>query len=220
MGAASEPRILDTTDKPHRARWPWLRIVILLSLAVVLVAGFGIWSLSATRLDVRVTVQPYSFPSYDDLAGHRPLGTIVQITNFSQSDAWYLGWPGGPTVDLQQLILGKWESHTSWSFDPTNPRRRSDSGRRCARMESVTILAGPVSEKANELRVGVPFTTELAPSEAHWIISPAVKIVKQRQEYLPEAKPGAEQEEKIASLNQPYPLPRFVELAKRVFLGK
>ena len=78
-------------------------------------------------------------------------------------------------------------------------------------MESVTIVAGPMSEKATEFRVAVPFTTELAPSDAHWVISPAVKIVKRGQDYFPEAKPGAQQEETIVSLQGPSPLSRIVK---------
>ena len=87
-------------------------------------------------------------------------------------------------------------------------------------MESVTILAGPISESATELRVAMPFTTEVAPADAHWVISAAVKIVKRGQDYFPESKPGAEQEETIVSLYGPSPLSRIVKLAKRVFLGK
>ena len=60
----------------------------------------------------------------------------------------------------------------------------------------MTFVVGPVSEEATEIRVGVPFTVEwLPPSEAHWVYSPPVNIVKKGEDYVVEAKPGARQEE-------------------------
>ena len=68
-------------------------------------------------------------------------------------------------------------------------------------MESVTILVGPISESATEMRVGVPFTSQrFAPTEVRWIYSHVIKIVKKGQDYFPETKPGTQQEEKVVPL--------------------
>jgi len=77
-------------------------------------------------------------------------------------------------------------------------------------MESVTILAGPISEKATEVRVVVPFFKALArslpfgreraPTEADWIYSPAARVIKRGQYYFPEIKPGAQQAEESLPL--------------------
>jgi hypothetical protein len=71
-------------------------------------------------------------------------------------------------------------------------------------MEPFTILAGSISERATEMRVGLPFTTErLAPKTVHWVFSPVVKIVKRGQDYFPETKPGAQQEEQVLWSTRP-----------------
>ena len=71
-------------------------------------------------------------------------------------------------------------------------------------VEPLTILAGSISEGATEMRVGLPFTTErLAPTRVHWVFSPVVKIVKKGQDYFPEIKPGAQQEEQVLWSTRP-----------------
>ena len=66
--------------------------------------------------------------------------------------------------------------------------------------ESITILASPISENATEMKVAVPFTTEWFPTKAHWVFCPVVKIVKKGQDFFPEVKEGAKQEEQVLPL--------------------
>ncbi|HVA16907.1 MAG TPA: hypothetical protein VMV59_04240 [Candidatus Dormibacteraeota bacterium] len=159
-------------------------------------SGLAAWLLNPPPIDVSIDAEPYSFPRYDDHAGNLPLGAVVKVTNLSKSTVWVLGLPGSPTFADQQLVDGEWTS--SMSFSTSDPKQWTP----LRPMESLTILAGPISERATELRVGLSFTTErLAPTEAHWVYSPAVKIVKRGQDYFPEPKPGAQQEEQILPLN-------------------
>ena len=65
-------------------------------------------------------------------------------------------------------------------------------------MESITILAAPVSESATEMRVGLAFTTDRLPrAKARWVFSPVMKVVKRGDNYFLEAKP--EREEKVSN---------------------
>jgi hypothetical protein len=99
-----------------------------------------------------------------------------------------------PTQDLQQLIDGKWESNTS------SISMAGDSNVRWTALhssESIIIFVGPISEKATELRVGIPFTTQWFPNKMHWVFSPILKIVKKKEGVFVEVKQGSEQEEQI-----------------------
>ncbi len=73
-------------------------------------------------------------------------------------------------------------------------------------MESISILAGPISEQAAEVRVGMAFTSAtFTPTEAHWVFGPVVEIVKKGQSFFPTTKAGATQEEQVLSLAWPSP---------------
>lgn len=175
-------------------------------LVAVLIAGSVAWAarwvLYPPPLDVSIEVQPYSFVRYDDFEGHLPLGAVIRITNLSESTAWFLGYPGTPVQHYEQLVDGRWDSHTSAITKPGDGPLPSH-WTPIRSMESVTILIGPISERATEVRVGVPFTTErLTPREAHWIFSPAASIVKRGGEYFAEIKEGAQQEEQVVSLRR------------------
>ena len=182
-----------------------LRTMLLLFIPVALLAGLTTWLLRPAPLDVRITVETFSLLRYDDHAGNMPLAAVVRITNLSKSTTWILGYPEAPVTSTQQLVDGNWESSESWvrpvSLDQAdNPLPKQWTPLRT--MESLTIVTGPISEKATEIRVGLPFTTErFAPTEAHWVFSPAVEIVKRGQYYFPEPKPGAQQEEQVLSLD-------------------
>lgn len=166
---------------------------------MALLAGFAKWLLYPPPLDVRITVEPYSLLRYDDHDGNRPLGAVVTVMNYSSSTVWFLGYPGSATLHCQQLVDGKWQSHGSLvnvnAANPWTPLRP---------MESLMIIASPISEKATEIRVAVPFTSErLTPNKVHWVFSPTARIVKRGQDYFPETKPGAKQEEQVQSLTRP-----------------
>ena len=145
-------------------------------------------------------MEPYSLLRYDDLAGNLPRGAIVKITNISRSTVWILGPPGAPAYVVEQLVDGKWESSTSAATEPGDgflPKQWAP----LRPMESVTIMVGPISESATEIRAGLALTTEWhEPTKAHWVITPAVKLVKRGEDYFPEAKPGAQQEEQVLPL--------------------
>jgi len=182
--------------------------MLLLLAVLTLLAVIAAWWAVPAPLDVRITVEAYSLARYDDHAGHLPLAAVVRFTNFSNDTVWFLGGPGTPTYSVQQLLAGKWESQTSITWGPAEgPPKRWTPLRK---FESVTILAGPISEKAAEVRVAVPFITRLpssllfstenAPTEAHWVYSAAVKIERRGQDYFPETKPGAQQLEEVLPL--------------------
>ena len=183
-----------------------LRVLLSLFTSLVLLAGFAAWLLRPAPLDVRISFEPFSFPHYDDFAGNLPLGAIVRITNVSKSNAWFLGGREDPVIVLQQLVDGKWESIV-WSAD-LKPGKSllSSEWTRIRSMESISILAGPISEQAAEVRVGMAFTSAtFTPTEAHWVFGPVVEIVKKGQSFFPTTKAGATQEEQVLSLAWPSP---------------
>jgi hypothetical protein len=190
--------------------WVWLGVVLPLMILLALLTGIAAWVFNPPPLDVRVTMESCSLVRYDDGAGHLPLAAVVQITNVSNSTVWFLRHSGGPTCTVQQLLDGKLESQTSVTWGPGPDERLQKRWTPLRPLESVTILAGPISEKASEFRVAVPFTTDRVPSlpfttmfeptEARWVFSPATKLVKRGQDYFPAAKPGAKQEEQVLSL--------------------
>jgi hypothetical protein len=183
-----------------------LRVLLLLFTSLVLLAGFAAWLLRPAPLDVRISYEPFSFPHYDDYAGNLPLGAIVRITNVSKSTAWFLGGREDPVIVLQQLVDGTWES-IIWSADMKPGKSLlSSEWTRIRSMESISILAGPISEQAAEVRVGMAFTSAMfTPTEAHWVFGPVVEIVKKGQGFFPTTKTGATQEEQVLSLAWPSP---------------
>lgn len=173
-------------------------------LVTVLIVALGTWAarwvLYPPPPDVSIEVEPIPFVRYDDGAGNLPLGAAVKITNLSTSTAWYLGYPGSPVLHDQQLVGGQWKQHGSYVNDPRDPLPRWAPLRS---MESITIVAGPISEMTIKMRVGLAFTTErLRPTEAHWIFSQVFTIVKKGQDYFAEPKPGTEQKEQVVSLSR------------------
>ena len=172
-------------------------------MVIMLVAGSIAWAakwvLYPPPLDMRIEVEPlFSFVRYDDHAGNLPLGAVVRITNLSTTTAWFLGYPEAPVHDCRQLVGGEWQWHWSDVHVSTDPLPHWTPLRS---MESLTAVVGPISEETTEMRVGLAFTTErLRPAEAHWVFSPAVKVVKRGQDYFAEPKPGAQQEEQVVSL--------------------
>lgn len=182
----------------HISKHTLLSPKTLLLITTVLATALATWLLRAVPVDVRITVEPYSLCWYDDHAGHSPMGALVRITNVSNSTVWFLGLPGVPTYVNQQCVDGKWNS--SVSSVALNSREPFPANRWAAlrSMESITILAGPISERATEVRIGVPLTTErFTPTKAHWIFGPVTTIVKRGQNYFPEAKAGARQEDRV-----------------------
>ena len=181
-----------------------LKMLLLLFVPVAARAMLVMWMLNPPPLEVRVAIEPYSLLRYDDHAGHLVLGAVVRITNVSKSTTWFLGLPGAPVYNVQQLIDGNWETSVSSVNMEFSDSPVSTVWTQIHPMESVTIVAGPISEKTTEIRVGVPFTTErFAPTKAHWVFSPTAKIVKKEELYFPEPKSGAQQEEQILPLNWP-----------------
>ncbi len=183
----------------------WFSLIVtallLISAALLLVLAFCLRK--QTPLDVRVRVQPDPLSRYDDHAGHFPRAALVQITNLSEGTAWFLG---PSTYATEQRIDGKWESRASFASSADGKRQWVP----LRALGSKPILVGPIAENATELRVSIPFTTErtglpfltetIAPTNAHWIVSPTVVIVKRGADYMPEPKPGSTQDEQVLSL--------------------
>lgn len=189
------PRI--PNDRLKRA----LRVLLLLAISVAMLAGIGTWALSPAPIYVRITVVPRALDVYDDHAGHQGLASEVNVTNLSTRTIWFLGLPGTPVYTTEQLVGREWKLSTaSVTRGPTYlglPKEWAS----LRPMETITIAASPISEKATELRVAVPFTSEWnTPTRAHWVFSPLVKIVKRGALYLAEVEPGAQQEEQIVRL--------------------
>ena len=203
----------DTGFRP--AIRPSMRTVLFAVIVILTGAALAVWGLRPTPIDVRVSVEPYSLSRYDDHrtmwqwypsllrdgdVGRLPMGAWVRVTNASTQTIWYLGFPGIPVVDTQQLVDGDWDSSISATsakpVDDLVPAQWAAlrSG------EFITFMAGPVSGNATEIRVGVPFTSEWWPADAHWIYSPIVRIVKNGTEHYPDVKQGADQEEQVVSL--------------------
>lgn len=165
-----------------------LRLLLLLFIPLSLTAWFTRWLLYVPPLDIQVSVEPYSFVRYDDGAGHLPLGAIVTFTNFSESPAWYYGFSRSPACQYRECIGGQWTSHTSWWAD--DGPRPEEHWAAMRPQESVTIVAGPISESASEMCAGVLFTSgKLATTKAQWVFSPTTKIVKRADCFFPETTP-------------------------------
>ena len=163
-----------------------LRTLLLLFIPAALLSALAARILRPPPVNVTITVDQFSW--YDD-RGHRCLEAMVRITNVSGSTVWFLG---APTYYFCQTVDGKTDGgQASAGPDRWNVLR---SG------ESIRIPVGPVSERATEIRVGVPFTTDWFVSKAHWVYCPVVKVVKKGHGYFPEVKKGAKQEERVLPL--------------------
>jgi hypothetical protein len=175
--------------------------VLLLVIAPALLVGVTTWVLFPGPIHVSITVEPAALVSYDDHAGKQGLSAEVRVTNVSTMTIWFLGLPGTPAYADEQLVDGKWKMHTAAVTVKPTDFGLPEQWTPLHPMESITIAAGPISEGATELRVAVPFTSEwIAPTKAHWVFSPVVRIAKRGKSYFPETKPGAQQEEQIVRL--------------------
>ena len=167
-------------------------------IAVAAAAVLTIWLFRPAAVGVQITVEPYSLCRYDDNAGHLPLGAVVRVSNIGNGDVWFLGRPGAPAYVLQQFVHEKWDSMMTWDSLAWDAPLAPNQWAVLRPFESVVIVAGPVYEEAAEGRVGVGFATDrFRRAKIHWIFSPVVKIVKRGQAYFPEAKSGAQQEERV-----------------------
>jgi hypothetical protein len=166
-------------------------MTILLPLLVLAVLGtvLAVWLLQPAAVNVLVRVEERCACRYDDGAGHLGRGALVRIANLSNNTVWRLD----STYMQYELIDGKWLLHATWMGGPYHWSPLSSG-------ESTISVVGPVSENATEMKVGFPFTTEWFPAKAHWVFCPVVKIVKKGQDYFPEVKEGAEQEEEVHPL--------------------
>jgi hypothetical protein len=173
---------------------------VLLLFGPTLIVALGIWLLFPSPIEIRIVPVSTTLRRYDDGAGHHPLVAEMRFTNVSNRTVWYLGGlPGAPDVTYQELVDGRWDFHMS---------SISDNGRSSPKVwtaldggESITVQAGPVSEAANEMRVGLAFTSQLfAPSKVHWIFSPIAKLVKRGEVYFWEPIASASQEEQVLGL--------------------
>jgi hypothetical protein len=166
---------------------------------MALITGFAIWLLFPSAPDVRIAPQPIALCRYDDGAGHTPLLALMQVTNVSKRTVWILARREAPLSTLHQLVAGNWEVHMSGGATEVD----SSTGRWTAlrSMESMTVSAGPITEEATEMRIGLAFTTEkLTPNQVHWIFSPIAKIVKRGKDYFAEPIERASQEVQVLPL--------------------
>jgi hypothetical protein len=168
------------------------------------VAALVTWLWYPIAISVRIEPEPFSLCRYDDLDGHLPLGAVVRITNVSDATVWFLGRREMPVLFHAQFVDGKWDSRMSYGDSVSPGSLWPKQWTALRNMESLTILAAPVSEEATEMRVGLAFTTEkLTPKVAHWVFSPVIRIVKRGQDLFPELKQGSAQQEQVLPLESP-----------------
>jgi uncharacterized membrane protein YeaQ/YmgE (transglycosylase-associated protein family) len=179
------------TDSKMPRRWYQfsLRTLLLAFIPVALISALVAKLFFPPPVNVVMRAEYLSFYRYyDDHAGHSSLAALVRIINCSNSTVWFLE----NTVQRLELVNGQW----TWQQSSSKPDRWAS----LPSMESTLIVVVLQSEKTGEMKVGVPFTTEWFPRQAHWVYTPAFKIVKKGQYYFPETKGGAKQEEQIGSL--------------------
>jgi uncharacterized membrane protein YeaQ/YmgE (transglycosylase-associated protein family) len=179
-----------TSDTRTPRRWYQfsLRTLLLAFIPVALISALVTKLFFRPPINVAMCAESYSLCRYDDHAGHRPLAVLVRIANCSDSTVWFFE----NTVQQYQLVDGKWE----WELCSSRPSRWAA----LPSMESTLIVASVQREEATEMKVGVPFTSDWFPREVHWVYTPVFKIVKKGQDYYPETKEGAKQEEQIGPL--------------------
>jgi hypothetical protein len=174
--------------------------VVITVVAAALITILATWLFYHGTVRVRISVEPYSFPRYDDGAGHLPLGAVVRIVNTSVNTVWTLEG----AYEVQQLVDEKWTSSgTSSGVAPPGPGEWVAKPYRWTAIhagETRVLVVGPISENTAELRVGVPFTADWFPKTALWLFSPVVKILKKEQGSFPEPIRGSEQEEQVLLL--------------------
>lgn len=177
----------------------FLTCILLFLIIGVMLTALIAWLLRPDVINVRVGIEPFSFCRYDDHAGNYPMGALVRITNMSKCDVWFLGVPGVPAYVNQQLIDDKWDSALSSVSMMSDPMPIvSNRWATLRSRESITILAGPISEKATEMRVGIPFATnKSSPKSMHLVFSPTVKIMERESDYFPEMKKKSQQEDRV-----------------------
>ena len=163
----------------HRCRFQFsLRTLLLIFIPVALLSGLAVWLFRPPPIDVEVTVERFSWYKATDGNGVG-LGAEVRITNRSKHTVWHLEYP---RYFLLELVDGKWlESFTGTKMEP-------DWWSSHAGMQSYTVFVGPISEKATEIKVAIPFTTDRFMPKAHLVFSPVVKMVKKGKDYFPEVK--------------------------------
>jgi hypothetical protein len=167
----------------------------LLLLAALLIVAFGFSILYPYPVNVTIDPEPTPLRCYDDGAGHSPLLAELRVTNVSKR-MWFVGTREMPYLTFQQLVDGKWEF--SMSSSEYNGLSTSKVWTALKSGESITVSAGPVSEAAAQMRVGLAFTTEkITPNKVHWIHSPIAKLVKRGEDYIWQPVDGALQEEQV-----------------------
>jgi len=182
-----------------------LRTILLLFIPAALMAALAARVFRPPPVDVEIAWRRASLYHEEDEAGRPRLVACLSLTNWSRNTVWYLGGPGAPTKDVEELVGGEWNFVISGPFpdgasDSNSPSRLAWAPLRS--MESVTMFVG-LSEEATEAKVGIPFTTEWFPSKAHWVYSPPARIVKTRERYFLEVDHDAPQEVRVLPLTAP-----------------
>jgi hypothetical protein len=173
--------------------------LFILSVAISLTAiviALTAWSKQQIAIKISISIAPYSLIQYDDHAGHFPKAALVEIRNDSDEAVWFNGVVGVPFTLLQQHEGGSWGSHSSSMSVPGSNVPAKHQWAPLRSHESMTVLAGPVSDNATELRVGMAFSTDRRHREdVHFIFSPIAGIVSRPEFALPQLQQTGEHED-------------------------
>jgi hypothetical protein len=181
----------------------WFRFSLRTMFVAIFIASLIVLAvlwLRPIHLDVVFATDDVSLCQYDDHDGHFGKAAMVKVTNFSNSTVWFHGYGGVPDYTYRERINGTLNWHASSIRGNSSPQ-----GEWCAlrRGETVTILAGPISDQADEFSIGVPFTGEkFNPTTVHWIFSPYAKIVRGPQFDFPVMARGM-QEVQLVPVSSP-----------------
>jgi hypothetical protein len=164
-----------------------LRTLLLLFIPVILLAGLARWLFCPPPIDVTMKVKRFYW--YRNTPSDPPgLAAEVCITNRSKDTVWYMG---NPRCCLVQLVDGDWlASDWGWCPPRTLGKAEEDWWLPQDSMETITIPASPISEKATAMRVAVAFTTDRFMPKRHWVFSPEIRILKKGKNYYPEVEEG------------------------------
>lgn len=162
-----------------------LKISVVVAVTVLFLAVATIRELVSERSlnAISISFRDCSFSRYDDGAGSLALGAWIDITNSSPRMIWYVGFRGSPAVEVQQFIDDKWTVQRSWTS--RSPDGFADQWTAVRGLESISVLAGGISEDATRIRVGIPFASGRFSRKVQWIFSPAVEIQRRDEYYFP-----------------------------------
>jgi uncharacterized membrane protein YeaQ/YmgE (transglycosylase-associated protein family) len=179
--AESDPQM------PRRRFQFSLRTLLLAFIPAALIAALVSKVFLPHPINVAIWPAGLSLCSYDDGTGQHYTMALMRITNCSDSTVWFVENASA----RMECVNGQW----NWSSSTSDPYYWT-----ALPSMASTIVAVSISEKATEIRVAIPFTTEWFPTKAHWVYTPECRIVKKGTDSFPEVVNGAKQEEEVCPL--------------------